>query len=373
MSHECRRVLGTGVLGLVLAACSGSPSTPTPPPPPVPDPPTITCPASLTVQAVDDNPTVVNYGSPTVANGSAPVVTACTPPNGSGFPVSQTAVMCTATDALSRTSTCSFSVTVLPVPMLAATNLLAFGDSITWGEDGLNSLAASLKGPTPQRTWPTIRVPLPQTYPEVLRQSLAQRYTKQTPSVSNYGLTGEILGDPATLSRYVSLTSSGRFDAVLIMEGSNDLADRDDTVVPAAVSNLRQMVGDAKSRGIRPYLATIPPQDPAGWRGGGAELVPGFNDRVRALASDESVPLVDVYKALNGDLAVCIGPDGLHPTVQGYAKIADTFFVSIQATLESTPPAVAATPAMAPAGRARSRAAPSSRQPSRGQPSTVRR
>ena len=49
--------------------------------------------------------------------------------------------------------------------------------------------------------------------------------------------------------------------------------------------------------------------------------MPGFNDSVRALAATEGVTLVDVYQAFGGNLAL-LGPDGLHPSADGYAKIA---------------------------------------------------
>jgi lysophospholipase L1-like esterase len=121
------------------------------------------------------------------------------------------------------------------------------------------------------------------------------------------------------------------------MEGANDLYDRDDRVVPAAIDGLRLMIRDAKSRSIRPYLATIPPMNPAACvpvcRGLAWSLVSGFNDNVRALATAEGVTLVDVYQGFGGNFAL-IGPDGLHPAPEGYAKIADLFFTAIKQTLE---------------------------------------
>ena len=95
------------------------------------------------------------------------------------------------------------------------------------------------------------------------------------------------------------------------------------------------MVGDAKSRGIRPFLATIPPMDPSGSRGSdcGADLVPGFNDRIRSVAAAENVTLVDVYQAFGGNLAL-LSADGVHPNTEGYKKIADAFFDAIKSTLE---------------------------------------
>jgi lysophospholipase L1-like esterase len=101
------------------------------------------------------------------------------------------------------------------------------------------------------------------------------------------------------------------------------------------------MIDNAKSRGLRPYLATIPPENASSLcmpmcRGGNAGLVPPFNDQVRLLAASKGVPLVDVFQAFHGDVLTLIGPDGLHPTAAGYHVIADTFFASIKQTLEIT-------------------------------------
>ena len=120
------------------------------------------------------------------------------------------------------------------------------------------------------------------------------------------------------------------------MEGANDLANRDATIEPSVIAGLRSMILDAKSRNMRVLLATIPPEQPGGVpdRGLAYSLVPGFNDQVRALAAEQQVALADVYGALNGDVGTYIGPDGLHPTAPGYAKIADTFFDVIKQALE---------------------------------------
>jgi lysophospholipase L1-like esterase len=126
---------------------------------------------------------------------------------------------------------------------------------------------------------------------------------------------------------------------VLIMEGTNDLYDRDDRVFPAAIDGLRQMIRDAKGRSIRPYLATVPPMNPSACvpvcRGLPWSLVPGFDDQVRGLAAAEGVTLVDVYQGFGGNMGY-LGPDGLHPSADGYAKIADLFFAAIKSTLETS-------------------------------------
>jgi lysophospholipase L1-like esterase len=130
--------------------------------------------------------------------------------------------------------------------------------------------------------------------------------------------------------------STGQYEVVLIMEGANDLLEtRDAAVEPLVIAGLQQMVRDAKSRAIRPYLATIPPEQDGCCpdRGISWRQVPDFNNLIRNLAVQEGVPLVDVYQALVGDVADYIGFDGLHPTAQGYTKIADTFFAALTQTL----------------------------------------
>jgi lysophospholipase L1-like esterase len=254
----------------------------------------------------------------------------CFPQSGSSFRVGATAVTCIATDAVQRASSCTFLVTVKPPPRLLLTRFVAFGDSITWGEDGRNSLRSLV---SPGSVYPKVRFPLSQQYPNVLQQELAARYTLQAPTVGNAGWPGEALMDPATMPRFSSVVG-GPYDVVLLMEGANDLADA--TLLPA-LANLRQMLRNAKHAGVRPYLATISPENPNGCcpdRGLSAALVPGLNDQIRSLAASEGVPLVDVYQALNSDVNTFIGFDGLHPTAAGYAKIADVFFAAIVQTLE---------------------------------------
>jgi lysophospholipase L1-like esterase len=326
---------------VALAACA-SPTTPTrvvtPVAAPV-DPPKITCPAAQSAQSIDGGATTVTFTAPIVVNGQTPVTTTCTPAAGSLFTVGQKTVTCAATDALQRTDSCSFVVNVSAPPRLATTAFLSFGDSITAGEDGQNSTASSLSVMR-SRYHPSVLFPFAERYPQELQQLLLDRYKTQSPAVDNQGLAGEAASDPAALSRFRTLTSTGKYNAALIMEGSNDLYDRDDHIFPAAYDGLRSMIRDAKGRGIRPYLATIPPMDPTRCvpvcRGLPWSLVVSFNDGVRTLAATEGVTLVDVYQGFNGNLSL-LGPDGLHPAEEGYQKIASLFLTSIEQTLEVTP------------------------------------
>ncbi len=336
-------VLATGLVvnAILLVGCGDSTTSPTPVPP-VTAEPTISCPAAKTVQSPDGRPFAVTYAAPTALGGQAPLATSCAPVSGSLFPVGQDTVTCTVTDALKRANSCLFTVTVTnPPPILAATQFLSFGDSITYGEDGQQSTAGSI-GVMQSRFHPAFQVPLAQQYPTILQQSLSSRYKTQSLSVTNAGLRGEAAGDntasPTAVVRFIGLVGTHLYTVVLIMEGSNDIFYGDPAGEQPAIDGLRVMLRYAKSQTVRPFIATIPPMNPNSacipvCRSGGYALVNDLNDRIRTLAATEGVTLVDVNQAFAGNLAL-IGTDGLHPNADGYAKIAETFFKSITQTLE---------------------------------------
>jgi lysophospholipase L1-like esterase len=320
---------------LFLHAC-GDDTTPVTP---TPDPaaPKLTCPSAISMTSPLGSPVAVVYSLPTVSGGLAPLVgPTCTPSTGSNFAVGSTTVACTVTDAKARADVCTFAVTVTVPARLSVSRFVAFGDSITWGEDGRNSSSASAGGG--QRFHPEVQFDTPNTYPGALTTDLDARYTGQLPQVANRGSVGEQVLDPGTFPRFTRDTA-GAYDVVLLMEGANDLAPT--TSASTIAAGLGRMIDNARSRGLKVYLATIPPENASSpcmprCRGGNAGLVPPFNDQVRALAASKGVPLVDVFQAFNGDVVSLIGPDGLHPSEAGYHRIADTFFTAIKQTLEIT-------------------------------------
>lgn len=231
-------------------------------------------------------------------------------------------------------------------PRIAVTNFVAFGDSITWGEDGRNDASEPLDL---IRT----RVRVSDPYPTLLAYYLQTRNASQPITVFNAGARGEPAGggdsgpSGTTLARFDSVVIGGAYQSVLLMEGANDIGDGEDGI-PAGVSGLRNMIDDAKSHGIRVFLATIPPEqqnaNPIPFsRNIPESVVLAMNAQIRSLAASESVSLVDIYSAFpspdTNDLYALglLSRDGLHPLQGGYELIAHTFLDEIVHELDLPP------------------------------------
>src|SRR3954465_11542966 len=119
---------------MTLSACS-NPNEPAP----TPGVPTIACPANITTRGASGSGQPVTYPPATVTGGATPVTVTCTPASGSSFNVGMTAVACAAVDAAAQQAQCSFTVTLTPL-VLSVTKFLAFGDSLTIGENGRTGL-----------------------------------------------------------------------------------------------------------------------------------------------------------------------------------------------------------------------------------------
>jgi lysophospholipase L1-like esterase len=320
----------TTVLG-----CSSptSPTSPTQPPPSNGQPPalTITCPASPTVTAQNASGIQVTFAMPVTAGGTAPVQTSCTPASASLFPVGTTTVRCTVTDAGQRTNSCSFNVTVMaPVPQLTRTRFLAFGDSLTVGE---------VTQPTGMRASdgsPYLRlVVVPAaSYPTQLLTQLRGRYTGQTTQlqVANSGNAAEWAEDGA--KRLPGVLANARPEAVLLLEGINDISALGTPGVQRAWLAIDTMAKEVRNRGGRLFLATLPPTR-SGSKSVPLTLVQSLNSLIRTTARGENAVLVDLYEALSSDVNRYIGVDGVHPTEAGYQRMADTFFAAIRTDLEA--------------------------------------
>lgn len=260
----------------------------------IPPPLELSCPAPVQAQTLDGRPVVVTFDPPRTGGGHEPITTQCTPASGSTFEIGITTVECTASDASNQSARCSFPVTVLGPPMLAVTDFLAFGDSLT----------AS-------------------AYPGSLERNLTARYRVQDIRVVNAGVPGEQASDGVVRFRTELLRQ--RPDVVLLMEGTNDLSLATGAGAESAAEAIESMVQAALGAGADTLLMTVPPQR----NRAEVSLVEGYNRRIRAIAARRGVVLVDIHDLLlhgrcggTGPIP-CIGPDGLHPTPAGYQLIVE--------------------------------------------------
>jgi lysophospholipase L1-like esterase len=211
---------------------------------------------------------------------------------------------------------------------LGATRFLAFGDSITVGApssyDGRELYDA-----------------LPGAYPERLQIGLNYYHAPQRFIVINRGVGAEAVSIGG-LSRIKSILDSDRPQALLLLEGINDLAGG---ISPAhTVGALQSVIDISLQRNIPVLVATMfqtyptvrPPTgtDPETPRSNAAEDVPEFNRLIRQMAAAkiaarQNVTLVDIEAAFGSNRAL-VGNDGLHPTPEGYDRMASEFLRAIQ-------------------------------------------
>ncbi len=315
------RVFLTLLALICCAGCNDTPSAPTPPAPPVADAPEVTCPAPVTVSALTSAGAAVTYTPAEIRKGQGTVSVACTPASGTSFPVGVTQAECVARDSLSRTASCTFSVTVAGPPRLRGMRIMAFGDSMTEGATILSNDPYAIVHP-------------PETaYPTVLGQLLSARYTDQTITVFNRGLPGEEA--LRALPRFIGTFVADAPDVVVLQEGYNDYtrADTGANGIESAVRGIRELAGEARRRGARVFICTLAPG-----RAGRVQIptsaLLAINDRLRQVAGSEGAVLVDLYSALATDVNANVSIDGLHLTPLGYRRVAETVFAAMRADLE---------------------------------------
>ncbi|MEO7191068.1 MAG: GDSL-type esterase/lipase family protein [Vicinamibacterales bacterium] len=319
-------LLVTLVIGISMAACSHAPRPPVEPDPPAQAvAPAIVCPSDLTMEA-DAAPMNVTYAPPVITGGAQPVTATCTVQSGATFAAGTTDVVCAATDAQQRKAQCVFHVAVTVVPRLLGTTVLAFGDSITWGE--VAQPVITLHEYDPAHSYPTVL--------QALLQALLQaRYSRQTIAVLNEGEQGRRA--VADEDRFATVVQRYRPDAVLLLEGSNDANQQEPGYVARVAQSLRSDVRRAQAEGVRKvYLATLPPET-KGSRASNPDGIEDINDMIRDVAAREGAELVEIYGTLEPLKDLLIGDDGLHPTAQGYKVIAETFLKALQQTFEQPP------------------------------------
>jgi lysophospholipase L1-like esterase len=331
-----RFTIGVAVFSVLAVACDG-PMKPTP----TPDAPTLACPANVTMRGVSGGMQPVTYTAPTVTGGAAPVTVTCAPKSGDPFTVGTTPVACSAVDTIARRAECSFTVTLTPL-LLSVTKFVAIGDSFTEGEDGRTAtLGFGFIDPSG-------------TYPFLLQVRLNNEYSGQSILVVNRGKSGEPIYDVLEPARLPSILASDKPDALLFLDGYNNLLGSCDASDPqhassaaceAATSEVadgyRRVIQAAKAAGVKyVFASTLTPPGP--YRSGrdrriAASAIERTNSKLTATISAQSAVVVDAYPVFIGHEADYVADDGLHLRRAGYQALADTFFAAIKNAVASTP------------------------------------
>jgi lysophospholipase L1-like esterase len=202
---------------------------------------------------------------------------------------------------------------------IGLTRFIAFGDSITWGVyssyDEEFLIAAANGG-----------------YPERLHVGLNAYHAPQQFVVFNEGLPGEMVTDPATRPRLQAAIRNRQAQAVLLLEGINDL--NNDVGVSRTTAGLSQLISAATSMGVPVLVATMfqtyESTSPNGVeRPNSATEVPVYNAQVRQLVAGRlNVHLVDLEPVMRN--RAYVGNDGLHLTDAGFEVLASTFLAAIE-------------------------------------------
>lgn len=280
-----------------------------------------------------------NFDAPKTSGGTSPITSSCDRASGTQFPVGTTQVTCTAKDASQRTAACTFALSVVRVPQLAATKFVAFGDSITEGQIDTpcpGSATSFTNYLQLLQSYPTLFNP-DGTYVAKLQTLLRGRYMAQSVSVYNAGLGGETAAQGKL--RLPTVLSQQSVEALMLLEGANDMTaiffgGAPSASIAAVVDGLRSMIRTGRQRGLPVFVGTLLPQRAGACRGYAPSNIADANAAIRPMVAAEGATLVDLNVAFGGLAGDLIGPDGLHPSDAGHQRIADTFFAAIRTQLE---------------------------------------
>jgi lysophospholipase L1-like esterase len=198
-----------------------------------------------------------------------------------------------------------------PPPRTSRTRYLAFGDSITAGTTS-PAVAA----------WRTFATGPPQSYPYKLQALLRGRYTAQAIEVYNEGKPGEPAEDGVL--RFSPVLRSVAPDVVILLHGVNDISFLGMRGVRSAAGFVNTMASEARLAGVTVIICTIPRSRAGGFRSLDLAVVEAYNNALRDVARGERAILVDFD--VNGLDLRFIGADGLHPTDEGYTRMAEILF-----------------------------------------------
>lgn len=164
-------------------------------------------------------------------------------------------------------------------------------------------------------------------WPTLLQTLLNQRFAAKPVKMVNGGVSGNTTAD--MLGRLPALITDNTPDVVLIECSVNDCKDTTFISFDATLSNLRKMIKLCKQAGAVPLITTATPIGPGinypadGWSQNSWRRLYPLNARVRQLAAEEGIILIDNANAFDNNLDLLNG-DQIHPNDAGAQVMADT-------------------------------------------------
>jgi len=206
--------------------------------------------------------------------------------------------------------------------LLAPLPFVAFGDSVTEGQNGVgapNGLNMLVVDPA-------------NSYPTKLRSRLTTDFPTQVTSGFNAGLGGEFTSEG--LQRLPQVLAAQQPQALLLLDGYNDLLTFGAPGVQGVADSLEDMIKLAKASGVQyVFVSTLTPGREAPMlpsRQIPPALILQTNAQIRIMVPAEGGILVDSFNAFVGREATLVGVDGLHLTAAGNEVLAETFLNAIK-------------------------------------------
>ena len=135
------------------------------------------------------------------------------------------------------------------------------------------------------------------------------------------GISGHTTGD--MLARYTSDVINKKPQVVVILAGTNDIAQNDGVFVSMEQisNNIFYMAEMAMNKGIKVVLCSVLPSSGFGWTSiKPTDLIPRLNTIIEEWAAEHDCPYVDYYSLFvqeNGSLDPKFSGDNCHPYLEG--------------------------------------------------------
>jgi lysophospholipase L1-like esterase len=165
-------------------------------------------------------------------------------------------------------------------------------------------------------------------YPNRLQDLLGYRY-----KVENFGYSGSMV---IQSSWKLYINSTDFFQAtnflpniVVIMLGTNDAGDDIYSSISRFKSDYINLISSFQQLSSKPkiFLVLPPPLFNNNLELNGTTLTQNVIPAIKQIASEQNIPLIDVYKNLEGHPEYFV--DGVHPTTAGAKIITDTIYQAI--------------------------------------------